>query len=137
MLSSVRVTKCLPDLDECLAWLPVDVAATAVVQIAQRGGEVRSKDHRDGDRDVPVYHVVNNNRTTTWSDLLSWMRNAAAPFEIVPPREWVDRLERLRGEGARHPARKLLGLWKGAVCSFLEPETDRQPTHFFSREREG
>lgn len=109
MLSSVQVTKTLPELDEPLSWLPVDFAAEAVVQIAFRKPQLEEK------LDIPVYHLLNNDRTSTWSDLLSWMRNFAAPFETVPPKQWVDHLENLRGEDAKYPARKLLGLWKSAV----------------------
>ena len=80
------------------------------MQIAYRNP--KSQDRSD----VPVYHILNNDRIATWSDLLSWMRGVAAPFEIVAPKHWVQQLENLKGEDAKHPARKLLGLWKSAVC---------------------
>lgn len=110
MLSSVQVTNTLPDLDEPLSWLPVDLAAQAVLQIASR-----KPPQKDGP-DVPVYHILNNDHTVRWSDLLRWMEHVAAPFDTVPAKQWIQQLEDLKGNEAKHPARKLLGLWKSAVC---------------------
>jgi len=110
MLSSVQVTNTLPTLDEPLSWLPVDLAAQAVLQIASR------KPLQENEPNIPVYHVLNNDHTVRWSDLLRWMRHVAAPFETVPAKQWIQQLESLKGDEMKHPARKLLALWKRAVC---------------------
>lgn len=113
MLSSVKATACLPDLDESLSWLPVDVAAKAVIQAlnANRGGQElgTSEDGLDSER---VLHIVNNDRTTRWSDLLQWMHEDGVLFEVVQPREWVKRLEPLQKQRHDHPALRLLGMWQ-------------------------
>ena len=70
-----------------------------------------------GDTTIPVYHLVNNDRSRSWKDLLKWTQKLSPrPYEVLKPREWVARLEQLRGEDAHHPALRLLGLWKDAVC---------------------
>lgn len=114
MLSSVQVTNTLPDLDEPLSWLPVDLAAQAVLQIASRKPLVQNSE-----ADIPVYHILNNDCTAKWSDLLCWLRNFAVTFETVPPKQWIRQLESLEGDQAKHSARKLLGLWKSAVCPVI------------------
>ncbi|KAH7401932.1 hypothetical protein DE146DRAFT_692008 [Phaeosphaeria sp. MPI-PUGE-AT-0046c] len=102
MLSTAQLIKCLPDLgDEPLDWLPVDVAARAFLQIAEQ-------DVGSGD-EMAVYHVLNPHQEPTWRQMLQWMKKKEE-FEIVEPREWVERLEKC--EGGEHSAFKLLGLWK-------------------------
>ena len=115
MLSSVKITKSLPDLkDEKLSWLPVDVAAEAVLEIAFSGSDkspARKALH------VPVYHILNPSKEPTWFDLLRWLQKLSPCFDVVSPADWVSRLENLKGEETKHPATKLLGLWREAYCT--------------------
>ena len=58
MLSTARLIKCLPDLqDEPLDWLPVDVAAKAFLETTGAA---------DGNEEMPVYHVLNPHREPKW-----------------------------------------------------------------------
>ena len=105
MLGSVLETGCLPGIGDELAWLPVDVAAGALVQAAGGGmGEME---------EMQVYHVVNDARPVArWEEMLGWLgreEEEEEGVEVVEPGRWVECLERL---DQSHPARKLLGFWK-------------------------
>lgn len=105
MLSTASLIQCLPDLrDEPLDWLPVDVAAKAFLQAS-------STANLEKNGECGVFHVLNPHQTPTWRDMLAWLR-VKAPFEVVPPEEWIRRLERCQPDG--HSSMKLLGLWKEA-----------------------
>jgi thioester reductase-like protein len=113
MLSTVKDLGCLPKLDEDLTWLPVDVAAKAVVDILFRSREEGAVE------ESPVFHITNNNRSSRWTDLLSWSRKLT-PFKIVELKEWLGKLEKLEN----HPARNLAWLWKKNVESGAEEEKE-------------
>ncbi|KAI4841682.1 acetyl-CoA synthetase-like protein, partial [Aureobasidium sp. EXF-8846] len=122
MLSSVKLSGALPNLDkETLDWLPVDLAATALMQgIASVDGS------GDG---AHVLHVLNEHRRPTWPTMLQWLKKRYA-FDIEDPPKWVARLEDMQeGDGADHPAYKLLDHWKRAYAPEHESEdTSSAPT---------
>lgn len=110
MLSTVKELGCLPVLDEDLTWLPVDVAAKAVVDIV---GRDRGLEHVE----CPVFHITNNERETSWRDMLSWLRKEL-DFKEVGLEEWLKKLETLDG----HPAKNLAWLWRKGI----KPAEDKQ-----------
>ena len=128
LLSSAKATGVLPDLGEQrLDWLRVDLAAQATVQIAYAMlHRPRTSDDNADDHDsaidtesestdaCPVFHIINTNSTPNWADLLQWVRAFDSSIEVVTPAEWIAQLEGLEGEAAKHPSRKLLGMWKTA-----------------------
>lgn len=143
MLGAGRAIGGLPRLrDERLGWLAVDEAARAVLDVAGfganegetvgpgdrahivgidgRAAAARPNDvdgilaEQDADEGLPIYHILNPDTTRTWADLLSWIRKLHPSLEILTPEGWIARLEDPNGNAVGHPARKLVGLWRGA-----------------------
>ncbi|KAK0261740.1 hypothetical protein B0A54_10062 [Friedmanniomyces endolithicus] len=105
MLSAVKLTGSLPDLeDEKLDWLPVDVAAKALIQ----GAEAPMRD-----AGIAVYHILNGNERPVWTEMLGWLKKRES-FEVVAPAEWVKQLESAVNGGSDHPASQLLDHWRRA-----------------------
>lgn len=116
MLSTASIIRCLPDLGyEALDWLPVDIAAQAFLE--------STREENCGQKNVPVYHVLNPHRQPTWLDMLLWLKKKA-DFEIVSPQDWLQRLEESDTE---HPAKKLLGLWKEAYGNGVQGSSATKP----------
>lgn len=127
MLSTVRELDCLPKIQDTLSWLPLDVAARAICEIAFAFDETSL----DSMRWAPceVYHIVNNGFSASFMDLLGWMKRIRKkPFEIVEPAVWLEKLEELES----HPAKALIGLWKRAFEVNAEEATN-QVTVFETR----
>lgn len=120
MLSAVKVTQSLPELDDKLDWLPVDIAASALIQ---------GVDASASERGLTVYHVVNDNDRPTWSDLLTWMQRHEK-FDVVSPRHWVRQLESAIDSGSQHPSGQLLDHWKQAYCRDREDDGESGPASF-------
>ena len=136
LLSSVKATGVLPDLkDEILNWLPVDIAARALVESALRG-PLNTRTTTSNRSEMPVHHVLNPNMTVRWSDLIQWL-SPHASFEIVPVEEWLSKLAALQDDERtkHHPALRLLEFWRRAYGSepgtrgkHTDDEKDKQPS---------
>ncbi|KAF2669708.1 acetyl-CoA synthetase-like protein [Microthyrium microscopicum] len=127
MLSTVKLTGSLPELKgEMLDWLPVDIAAAAVVQSGMCS-EVENT--------LEVFHVMNEDTRVLWQDVLDWLqKRLCVPLEIVTPQHWVKQLENARDAGSQHPALQLLEHWKNSYQDYNGVYVDRRR---FSMERTG
>lgn len=114
MLSTVVELGCLPRLDERLNWVPVDIAAKAVTEIALgKWGMIEG-------RDCQVYHIVNPRPDIKWMEVLDWIQETDVDFEIVEPGVWLEKLDKLQN----HPARNLFWLWRQAYKDGNEVSAD-------------
>ncbi|KAH7054362.1 hypothetical protein B0J12DRAFT_570374 [Macrophomina phaseolina] len=104
----------VPEGRDALSWLPVDVTARAVVEVAG----VSMEDGRSGTRTpregLDVYHVCHP-RAVSWNrEFLPALRRAGLRFETLSGPEWVRRLEASERDPARNPPMKLIN-WFRAV----------------------
>ncbi|KAI6779874.1 uncharacterized protein J7T54_001962 [Emericellopsis cladophorae] len=125
MLSTARITGCLPKLEnEVLSWLPVEVAAQAVMEASMTLGGQATDD---------VLHILNPNKTPTWTQLLGWIQedytSQSLILDLVAPEQWLSRLEKALRQHPDHPSHALLGLWKRGISGKSRPE-DKVPLHF-------
>ncbi|KAL8779128.1 MAG: hypothetical protein Q9213_007089 [Squamulea squamosa] len=132
MLSTAPVLHALPDLKrQALDWLPVDSAAQAVLDVAA----AMKDDGTGADDRCPVFHILNRYSTPTWSDLLDCIKkqSPALELEILPPREWLQKLEGCEG---KLPAKKLVGLWKGGFAEGDEGKDEQHVRFDLERSKE-
>lgn len=96
MLQSALTVGALPRLKETPSWLPVDVVARSVVEIATFNPPSR-------------FFNVTNPKTFRWTeDLLPALRSAGLEFEEVEPKEWVRRLRESEPDPVKNPPVKLV-----------------------------
>lgn len=113
MFASVNVLGTMPELKEDrIAWLPVDLAASTIVDIVLSS-------HKSGQ----IWHIVNPGVGTSWSDMLVFFKHAGWKFDVVPARTWVRELEKSE-EGPDNPSRKLLSLWRTSFDNDVELKSD-------------
>ncbi|EME44159.1 NRPS-like protein [Dothistroma septosporum NZE10] len=114
MVRSALTTGCLPELDECPSWLPVDLCARAIVELvlpSSASDELRAVSQADPEL---VYHLVNPQTFNFKTGLLPALTRSKLPaFETVSATEWLERLEKSDSDVAKNPSRKLLDFWKG------------------------
>ncbi|PRP79220.1 NRPS-like enzyme [Planoprotostelium fungivorum] len=105
LFASSNHTRSLPSLEEEICWLPVDTAAKAVLEI------VDYDNARGGSSDV-VYHVMNPHDDTPFSSVLTFFRENGGKIQILPPLDWLERVEESEEDTVKNPSRKLLPLWR-------------------------
>jgi hypothetical protein len=94
-----------------LNWLPVDEAAQAIVGVCF--------DAPISETSVQLYNVINPDEAVKWESLLIWIERLAPGLKTVSPQLWLFQLKRLHEDGVRHPAMKLLDLWRDLVSLVL------------------
>ena len=128
----------LPDLSNTpgkeLDWLPVDLAAKSVLEIAFP----ESKDAGSGEPEV--FHVLSNLMSgPTWLNVKNWLstpvrlnldgRQQSIEVEFLPPQEWLDLLEAEGHKGNKHLAMSLIPLWRSG---WIEDKTSIHGQQFLT-----
>ena len=94
--------------DQCY-WLPVDTTAAGMVEIALHD--------RLNTTGASVFHVTNQ-KPISWNTeylpaVKRVLRHYGIDFEILPQRQWLQRLEDCELDVAQNPPRKLLAFFQG------------------------
>ncbi|OTB03018.1 hypothetical protein M426DRAFT_264025 [Hypoxylon sp. CI-4A] len=125
MIRSALTMKVLPDLNEMCNWFPVDLLATAMLQLAEtRDKAPAPKPQGDGNPAI-FYNLVNPNGAS-WDEVLEELQDAGLEFTKVPFEEWIMMLRKsaARGEEEQNPAVKLIEYYEDeyAPSSSLKSE---------------
>ena len=90
-----------------LSWLPVDIAAKGIIDIALRT-------QVDSEETTRVYHLVSQADHPTWDEVLVYLQenkgaggDLSGKARVIAAKEWLDILER-----SNHPAKSLVPLWR-------------------------
>jgi thioester reductase-like protein len=104
------------DDDEEVHWLPVDVAARALADVALAD-----------ERGFHVLHVVNEAGMCWNRQFLPRLRKLGLEFEALPQREWVRMLEASDQDGDANPPVKLLDFFRSKYASSPPPQGGAAP----------
>ncbi|KUJ18380.1 acetyl-CoA synthetase-like protein [Mollisia scopiformis] len=105
MIRSASIIGALPALEETPSWLPVDVVARSVLELANL--DTDTVKNEDEDTSI-VFHVQNSHLFHWTNELLPALRNAGLTFETVSQREWIRRLRDSESDPQKNPTIKLL-----------------------------
>lgn len=125
MFQTANTLKSLPQIEEKPQWLPIDVVATTIIDLALP-------------RDVPVgvFNIVNPQGLSWSEDLLPMLRRAGLEFEAVPAAEWIARLRSSTPNPTNNPPYKLLDYFSdrfGRPGRVDVQEWDTRKTEQYSR----
>ncbi|OQD97777.1 hypothetical protein PENSOL_c011G09110 [Penicillium solitum] len=109
IIQSARAIDVLPQLDETCAWIPVDYLAETIAELSLTTNQMHFAD----DSNLPlVYNIVNPTEFHWTRDMLPAMKEAGVEFTLIPPSEWVKRLEKGDTDPSKNPAIKLLSFFQ-------------------------
>lgn len=103
-----------------MTWLPVDLAAKAILDLAQlprNGHDTQSKRN-----DLPidaniVYHVLNPTRFHWTREMIPALAKAGLEFDLLPTQQWMERLRNSDRDAAKNPPIKLLNWFESKYGS--------------------
>ncbi|KXH34919.1 hypothetical protein CSIM01_01955 [Colletotrichum simmondsii] len=133
MIQTAVTLGALPNLDEEMTWLPVDNAATAILELVNANVAPQPSE-RDTDPDL-VYHVLNPTRFHWTRDMLPSLSEAGLQFERLPTNQWMDKLRESERDPKKNPPIKLLDWFESkygrtasankGVLAYSTEETER------------
>ena len=108
IIRSALTLRALPALDETESWLPVDIVAVAMLDLAG----ISTGTVLVSDSETDLVYDAENPHTFSWTDsLLAEPHQSGLDFLTVPVAEWLQKLrdyEKSGGDTERNPAVKLI-----------------------------
>ncbi|CBF86046.1 hypothetical protein AN2032.2 [Aspergillus nidulans FGSC A4] len=128
VVKSAHALKVFPDLQGVLHWLPVDKAASIMVDLLSISGSKGSGEV------YPVYHV-DNPVGQLWKEMVTVLAASLdiPPHGIVPFREWIQRVRQSSLPPAQNPASMGLGFleshFERMACGGIVLDTQHSREH--------
>ncbi|SCO81624.1 related to nonribosomal peptide synthetase MxcG [Fusarium oxysporum] len=129
MIQTAVTLGALPALNEEMTWLPVDLAASTILDLAKLGAQ--SPSDRSSDPDL-VYHILNPVRFHWANDMLPSMTKAGFKFETLPTDQWMDRLRNSERDPAKNPPIKLLDWFEGKYGNKAASSAEKGPLDYLT-----
>lgn len=112
-----------------MTWLPVDHAASTILDLANLGAS--SPTDRSSNPDL-VYHILNPVRFHWANDMLPSMTKAGFKFETLPTDQWMDRLRNSERDPAKNPPIKLLDWFEGKYGNKAASSAEKGPLDYLT-----
>ncbi|KAF4986560.1 hypothetical protein FGRMN_10788 [Fusarium graminum] len=124
MIQTAVTIGALPALNEEMTWLPVDLAASAILDLASLSSKPTADRSLDSDL---VYHILNPARFHWTREMLPSMEKAGFKFETLPTSEWMDRLRNSDQDPSKNPPIKLLDWFEGKYGNKAASSAEKGP----------
>lgn len=116
MFRAVYTIGCLPQLDEDISWLPVNLAAKGISEIVTSSPSAKAT----------AYHILNADTSSSWTTILDGLRLGGLSFDVVDRQTWLQRLGASNSDMTVNPTYKLLSFYQGRIGK----EKERAPMEF-------
>ncbi|KAF5664492.1 nonribosomal peptide synthetase [Fusarium heterosporum] len=129
MIQTAVTIGALPALNEEMTWLPVDLAASTILDLANLSSKPTAD--RSSDSDL-VYHILNPVSFHWARDMLPSMEKAGFKFETLPTSEWMDRLRNSDQDPSKNPPIKLLDWFEGKYGNKAASSAEKGPLDYLT-----
>ncbi len=124
LIKTAEATGQLPRLEQDLDWLPVDMAAQAIIDVAMQEASQRESET------TQYFHVVEphaqRGEASEWDDLLRWLEGAGLSFKLVDHATWLDSCASLKASSDSEATR-------GSITSLLDTWSNLRPAQEHSK----
>ncbi|RGP81756.1 hypothetical protein FLONG3_141 [Fusarium longipes] len=129
MIQTAVTLGALPALNEEMTWLPVDLAASAILDLSNL--TTTPTTDRSSSPDL-VYHILNPIRFHWTNQMLPAMTAAGFKFETLPTSEWMQRLRDSDRDPSKNPPIKLLDWFESKYGNKASTKAETGPLDYLT-----